>query len=82
MRWRRCTALVFTGYTHCSAAGPRAAEIMLDIMADRSRTAALFGRRLMCLVHSNDPYIRFEAVGATPVVWKDAEWLDSRPRTD
>jgi Barstar (barnase inhibitor) len=47
-------ALVFTGYddfaTHC----PRAAQIVLDIMADQSRSAALFGRRLMCLVQSND----------------------------
>lgn len=52
---------------------------MLDIKADYSRTAALFGRRLMCLVHSNDAHIRFGAVGATAVMWNDAESLSPGP---
>src|SRR5262249_26802818 len=55
-------ALVFTGYDAFTARCPRAAQIVLDIMADHSRRAALFGRRLVCLVHSNDPHIRFEPV--------------------
>ncbi|TYB39790.1 barstar family protein [Micromonospora sp. AP08] len=75
-------ALVLTGYDGFAACCPRAAQVVLDIMADQSRSAALFGRRLMCLVQSNDPRIRFEPVGATPVMWNDAEWLDSRRRTD
>jgi hypothetical protein len=61
---------------------PRAAQVVLDIMADNSRSAALFGRRLMCLLHSTDPHIRFEPVGATPVAWNDAEWLDARRQPD
>jgi hypothetical protein len=32
----------------------------------------------MTLVQSNDPYIKFAPVGATPVAWNDAEWLDSK----
>ncbi|WP_433289369.1 barstar family protein [Micromonospora sp. CA-244673] len=75
-------ALVFTSYdtfaTHC----PRSAQILLDIMADHSRTASLFGQRLMCLVQSNDPQIRFQPVGAVPVSWNDAEWLDANRRVD
>jgi hypothetical protein len=51
-------------------------------MAHHSRTAALFGRRLMCLVQSDDPHIRFEPVGATPVAWNDAEWLNSKRRPE
>jgi hypothetical protein len=66
-------ALAFTGYDSFASCCPRAAQIVLDIMADQSRGAALFGRRLMCLVQSNDPDIRFEAVGATAVMWNDAE---------
>lgn len=74
--------IVFTGYGAFDASCPRAAQIVLDIMANHSRSAALFGRRLMCLVQSNDPQIGFEPVGATPVLWNDAEWLDSRRRAD
>ena len=75
-------ALVFTGYDAFAGCCRRAAQIVLNIMADQSRSAALFGRRLMCLVQSNDPHIRFEPVGATPVMWNDAEWLGSRRRTE
>lgn len=71
-------ALAFTGYDSFTARCPRAARIVLDIMADHSRSAALFGRRLMCLVQSNNPHIRFEPVGATAVMWNVAEWLDSK----
>jgi hypothetical protein len=73
-------ALIFTGYDAFAAHCPRAAQIVLDIMADHSRSAALFGRRLMCLVQSNNPHIRFAPVGATPVSWNNAESLDSKRR--
>jgi hypothetical protein len=75
-------ALVFNGYDSFAAHCPRAAQAVLDIMADRSRSAALVGRRLMCLVQTNDPSIRFEPVGATAVAWNDAEWLDSKRRPE
>lgn len=72
--------LVFTGYdtfaTHC----PRSAQIVLDTMARHSRSASLIGRRLMCLVQSNDPQIRFQPVGAVPALWNDAEWADANRR--
>ncbi len=77
---RPCTG--FHRLRRLTARCPRAAQIVLDIMADHSRAAALFGRRLMCLVHSNDPNIRFEPVGATPVAWNDAEWFDSERRLE
>lgn len=53
-----------------------AARILLDIIADRARQAAVPGRRLIGLVHSNDPQIRFEPVGAMPVMWNSDEWAD------
>jgi hypothetical protein len=72
--------LVFTGYDAFAARCPRAAQIVLHIMADHSRLAALLGNRLMCLVQSNNPQIRFEPVGVSPPAWNPAEWLDSRRR--
>jgi hypothetical protein len=31
-------------------------------------------------VQSDDPTIRFEPVGAMPVMWNHAEWLDAKRR--
>jgi hypothetical protein len=75
-------ALVITGYDNFAAVEPRAAHTVLDIVARQARKAALLGHRMMCLVQSDDPRISFGPVGATPVMWNDAEWLDSsrRPR--
>ena len=56
----------------------RTAQIMLDIFADRARCAILIGHRIICLVQSNDPQLAFEPVGAMPVMWNDAEWLNSK----
>lgn len=72
--------VVFTGYDRFAGRCPPAAQIVLDIMADQARSAALFGRRMMCLVQSDDPNIRLEPVGAMPVMWNDAEWLDAKRR--
>ncbi|SNT36709.1 Barstar (barnase inhibitor) [Asanoa hainanensis] len=69
--------LVLTGYDAFARHRPRHAHVVLDIMADRSRAAALLGRRLMCLVQSDDRQITFEPVGATAVGWNEAEWLDA-----
>jgi hypothetical protein len=70
--------LAFTRYDGFATACPRSAQAVLDIMASHSRSAALVGGRLICLVQSNDPQIGFVVVGATPVVWNDSEWLESR----
>ncbi len=55
----------------------RTAQIVLDIVATRARFAMLIGHRIICLAQSNDPQVAFEPVGAMPVVWNDAEWLDT-----
>ncbi|MBD0741383.1 barstar family protein [Streptomyces sp. CBMA152] len=65
--------LVFTDFDRFAAAYPETAQDVLDIIADNARRAALFGRRVMCLVHSSDPCIEFAPVGAMPVVWNHAE---------
>jgi Barstar (barnase inhibitor) len=66
--------LVFTGYHVFAAHRPRSAQLVLDIIASRARGALLLGRRLICLVQSDDPAIEFDPVGAQPVAWNDREW--------
>jgi hypothetical protein len=53
-------------------------QILLDIFADQARCAILIGNRIICLVQSNDPHLSFDPVGAMPVTWDDAEWLNSK----
>lgn len=74
--------LVFTGYDRFAAHCPRPAHIVLDIIADHARSSALFGHRVLCLVQSDDPGVSFEPVGAMPVLWNRAEWLNASRRMD
>ena len=67
------TVFVFTGYDGFAAADRRAAQVVLDIVADNARVGLLHGHRMICLVQSDDREIRFEPVGATPVGWSTAE---------
>lgn len=53
------------------------AQILLDIFARQAGCAMLIGHRIICLVQSNDSQLAFDPVGAMPVMWSDAEWLDS-----
>lgn len=50
---------------------------ILDIIACKSRLKQIFGKTLIALVHSDDPQIRFEAVGASRVFWNQREFFDS-----
>ena len=74
--------LALTGYDHFARACPRQAQIVLDIMADQARSRAVRGRRMLCLVHSDDPDIAFAPVGAMPVMWNGSEWLKARRRPE
>jgi hypothetical protein len=53
------------------------AQTVLDLIETTSRRFLLTGRRFLGLVQSDDPRIKFERVGAVPVVWNPREWLDS-----
>jgi hypothetical protein len=71
-------ALVLTRFDTFAKGLPRAASIVLDIFANQARTASLIGNRMLCLVQSDDPNLRMEPVGATPVMWNPDESLDSK----
>jgi Barstar (barnase inhibitor) len=73
--------LVFTGYDSFAKRHPVDAHAVLDIVAGQSRSALLFGKRLICLVQCDDPRAEFDPVGSTPVIWNDAEWLIANRRT-
>lgn len=70
--------LVLTGYDKFSRTSPRTAQILLDTVASQSRSASLFGGRLICLVQSDDPAISFSPLGAVPALWNEHEAPDSR----
>ena len=70
--------IVLRAFDAFATVEPRTAQIMLDIFADQARRAILIGNRIICLVQSNDPELTFDPVGAMPVMWNDAEWLNSQ----
>ena len=49
---------------------------VLDIISEKARRHLLFGKRLICLLQSNNPKISFEIVGAQPVIWNYRENLN------
>jgi hypothetical protein len=69
--------LVFLGFDSFAARYPGEAWGLLDIIARQCRTALVYGRRMLCLVQSDDPDLSFEPVGAVPVMWNDEESLDT-----
>jgi RNAse (barnase) inhibitor barstar len=74
--------LVLTNYDRFASSHPQVAHALLDIFAAVARSAALIGHRMCCLIHSNNPDIQFPPVGATPILWNDAEWLDTSRHPD
>ena len=58
-------------------AEPKFAHTLLESIESASRRFLLMERRLLALVQSDDPRIRFERIGAVPVNWNPREWQDS-----
>lgn len=69
--------LVIRHYDTFARADEKFAQILLDSIESTSRRFLVSGRRLLALVQSDDPRIRFERVGAMPVTWNPHEWLDT-----
>ena len=71
------TLLVFRHYDLFAKHQPQLAQTILDSIESTSRRYLLTGRRLLALVQSGDPRIRFERVGALPVTWNPREWSEA-----
>ena len=69
--------LVFRRYDVFARAEPQLAQTILDSIESTSRRFLLTGRRLIALVQSDDPRLRFDRVGALPVTWNPREWTDA-----
>ena len=52
------------------------AEVVLHILARAVRYHLLFGRRLLILVQSDDPQIRFTDLAGVSANWNPREWLN------
>jgi hypothetical protein len=74
--------LILVGFDSFAKRWSWEAQELLDTIARQARSAVLFGERMFCLVQSDDPLIGFDPVGATPVIWNDAEWLAANRRMD
>jgi RNAse (barnase) inhibitor barstar len=70
-------AIVMRRFDVLARHDPWLAHAVLDTLESASRRFLLFGRRLVALVQSDDPRIRFERVGERPVCWNAREWLDA-----
>jgi RNAse (barnase) inhibitor barstar len=64
-------------YDRFAKAESHLAWSVLDALETTSRRLLLTGRRLLTLVQSDDPRIKFERVGAMPVNWNPREWLEA-----
>lgn len=69
--------IVFRRYDAFAKAQPQLAQTILDSIESTSRRFLLTGRRMLALVQSDDPRIRFDRVGAMPVTWNPREWVDA-----
>jgi len=69
--------IVLSRYDVPVAAIPRVANVVLDIIAGQSWAELLFGRRLIALVQSEDPWLELEPVGAHPARWNHREWMNA-----
>ncbi|WP_348787442.1 barstar family protein [Leifsonia sp. NPDC080035] len=78
----RGLVLVLDRFDAFQLADAATAGAILDMVEDAGRRAALFGNRLLCLVHSDDPDIKLAPVGGRAVQWNPAEWLRSRRSPD
>jgi hypothetical protein len=56
---------------------PAMAQGVLGTLATNARRFLLTGRRLLVLAQSDNPRIRFDTVGACPVMWNPREWQDA-----
>jgi hypothetical protein len=70
--------LIFHNYERFARRSPYASQVVLEIIADQARGGALLGRRLICLVQSDNPEISFEPLGMGVPPWNEAERLDRR----
>jgi hypothetical protein len=53
------------------------AHILLELVANQAWSAALLGRRLICVVQSDNPSLNLRPIGMSPWPWseRDHAWV-------
>ncbi|HEY0696583.1 MAG TPA: hypothetical protein VGD43_02100 [Micromonospora sp.] len=72
---RQQVVLVLTGWGTAYRADSTEALVLLDLLAGVARWHLLFGRRLICLVETDDPHLELPGLGGEQVGWNRHEWL-------
>lgn len=67
--------IALSGYDGFVRADRKSANHILNIIAGHSRGASLVGRRLLCLVQTDDPDLTLEPVAPMVPIWNGREWL-------
>lgn len=70
-------AMLFRNFDTFNNRSPVTAQTVLEIFDEASRHHMVFGERLIGLVQSNDPSIRFNQTGSYAARWNESEWLNS-----
>ncbi|MBL8800071.1 MAG: barstar family protein [Planctomycetia bacterium] len=70
-------AVVLHRFDAVAVAFPEFARQVLGILARASWDNLLLGRRLLCLVRSEDPWIQFGRVGGHEPWWNQREWFNA-----
>ena len=68
--------ITFSKFNSFKTQFPDFAWNVLDIISSIARSKLLLGKRLICLVQSDDPKILFKEVGSQPVIWNHREHMD------
>lgn len=70
--------LVLDGFDQFFERNEGLAWALLDIYAACARRAALTGTRMLCLIQSDQAQLDVPDVGAQPITWNDAEFLEQK----
>jgi hypothetical protein len=70
-------ALALLRYDRVANNNHKLAEDLLGVLAGAAWDKLLFGRRLICLVQSDDPQLAFRPVGGHAPWWNPREWLSA-----
>lgn len=60
---------------HFDAVEKKTAQAILDRFAENARFHLLLAERIITLIQVDEAQVKYDAVGATPVVWNRYEWL-------
>lgn len=70
-------AVVLHRFDRAFARWPKFARSVLDILAHAVYDNLLLGRRMICLVRSEDPWIQFGPLGGHEPWWNGREWFNA-----